>query len=165
MILTEVILRPTKKPRSVGPHKSILKKNRNKKESRLENKKFRSVSKPLYEVSVDPSSDEDNVPQRRLLYTNEDKKNYPLMDNGVSIPIVAWKLTKNRSHIISDVSISGCLQHSGFRQRFKLNADSPSMSAKDIGLLYRLIKRLLFISKITRPDVHACVSYIITKME
>ena len=39
------------------------------------------------------------------------------------------------------------------------------MSDKDIRLLYSLIKRLLFISKITRPDVHAYVSYIITRME
>ena len=39
------------------------------------------------------------------------------------------------------------------------------MSEKDIGLLHRLIERLLFSSKITRPDVFACVSYIITRME
>ena len=39
------------------------------------------------------------------------------------------------------------------------------MSEKDIGLLYCLIERLLFTSKISRPDVHACVSYIITRME
>ena len=39
MILTEVVLRPTKKPRSASSHKSILKKNGNKKKSRLENKK------------------------------------------------------------------------------------------------------------------------------
>ena len=101
------------------------------------------MSKPLYVVSVDPSSDEDNVPQWRLLYTNKDKKNYLLMDTGASIPIVAWKLTKN-----------GRLPHSGFSQRFKLNADSPSMPEKDIGLLYSLIERLLFTSKITRSDIY-----------
>ena len=123
------------------------------------------MSKPLYRVSVNPSSDEDNVPQRRLIYTNEGKKNHPLMDTGVSVPIVAWKLTKNWSHIISATSISVCLPHSGFSQRFKLNADSSSMSKKDIGLLFCLIERLLFTSKITRPDVHAYVSYIITRME
>ena len=39
------------------------------------------------------------------------------------------------------------------------------MSEKDIGLLYHLIKRLLLTRKITKPDVHACVSYIITRME
>ena len=39
------------------------------------------------------------------------------------------------------------------------------MSGKDIGLLYRLIERFLFSSKITRPDLLACVSYIITRME
>ena len=36
VILTEVVLQPTEKPRSVGPHKSILKKNGNKRKSRLE---------------------------------------------------------------------------------------------------------------------------------
>mmetsp|Transcript_55032 Transcript_55032/g.61536 ORF Transcript_55032/g.61536 Transcript_55032/m.61536 type:complete len:406 (+) Transcript_55032:52-1269(+) len=39
------------------------------------------------------------------------------------------------------------------------------MSEKDIGLLNRLIERLLFSSKIARPDVLAYVSYTITKME
>ena len=92
-------------------------------------------------------------------------KNYPLMDTGASIPIVVWKLTKNCLHIISAISIPGRLPHSGFSQRFKLDADLPSMSEKDVGLLYRLIERLLFTRKITRPDVQACVSYIITKME
>ena len=48
VILTKVVLQSTKKPRSVGPHKSIPKKNRNKKKSSLENKKFRTVSKSLY---------------------------------------------------------------------------------------------------------------------
>ena len=85
MIVTKVILRPTKKPRIIGPHKSISKNNSNKKKSRLENKKFRSVGKPLYGVYVDPSIDNDNIPQQRLLYTNKDKKNYQLMDTGVSI--------------------------------------------------------------------------------
>ena len=64
------------------------------------------------------------------------------MDTGASIPIVAWKLIKNQSHIISDISVPGRLPHSRFSQNFKLNADSPSMSKKDIGLLYSLIKRL-----------------------
>ena len=39
------------------------------------------------------------------------------------------------------------------------------MSEKDIGLLYCLIERLLFASKITILDVHAYVSYIIKRME
>ena len=43
-----------------------------------------------------------------------------------------WKLTKNCSHIISDISISGCLPHSGISQRFNLDADSPSVLEKDI---------------------------------
>ena len=47
VILTKVVLRPTKKPRSVGQHKSISKKNGNKRKPHLGNMKFRSVSKPL----------------------------------------------------------------------------------------------------------------------
>ena len=39
------------------------------------------------------------------------------------------------------------------------------MSEKDIGLLYRLIERILFTSKITRPDILTCISYIVTRME
>ena len=70
-------------------------------------------------------------------------RTYPLMDNGKLIPIVTWKLTKNCSHIISDIPIPGQILHFGFNQRFKLDADSPSMSEKDIELLYCLIERLL----------------------
>ena len=87
------------------------------------------------------------------------------MDTGASVPIVTLKLTKNRSYITSDISFPARLPHSGFNQRFKLNDDSPSISKKDIGLLYRLIERLLFTRKITRIDVHACISYIIKRMK
>ena len=55
VILSEVVLRPNKKTQSLGPHKSILK-NGNKKKSRLGNKKFRSVSKPLYGINADHNS-------------------------------------------------------------------------------------------------------------
>ena len=107
------------------------------------------------------------IPQLYLLYTNNDKKmNYPLMDtSSESVSIVSGKLTKKQSHIINDISIPGCLSHSGFSQRFKLNNESPNMSEKDLGLPYCLIERLLLTRKITRPDVHACVSYIITRIE
>ena len=54
--LTKAVPRPTKKPRSVDPHKLIPKENKNKRKTRLENKKSRSVSKPLYGVSTDPNS-------------------------------------------------------------------------------------------------------------
>ena len=37
--LTKVVVRPTKKPRSVGPHKSKLEGTTNRKKSRLKNKK------------------------------------------------------------------------------------------------------------------------------
>ena len=123
------------------------------------------MNKSFNGIHIDPDNDDDNVPQQRPLYTNEGKRNYPLINNDTYIPIVAWKLTKNRSHTISDISIPGRLPHSGSSQRFVLNANSPSVSEKDIGLLHRLIEILLFSSKITRPDVLACVSYIITRME
>ena len=88
VILTKVVIQPIEKLKSVGPHKLIPKKNMNKKKSRLENKKFRSMSKLLYGVYLDPSSDEGNIQHQRLLYTNEDKKNYSLMDTSESVPIV-----------------------------------------------------------------------------
>ena len=186
VVLTEVVLRPTEKPRSVGPHKSISKETRSKKKSLLKNKKLRSVSKPLCVGSVDPGSDDNAVPQqytcrgsinsgndsgegivpqRHIFCTNKDMKTYPLMDTETTIPIVTWKRTKNCSHIISDISIPGRIPHSNFDQRFKLNVKSPSISEKDIGLLYRLIERLLLTSKVTRPDVRACVLYIIARMK
>ena len=87
------------------------------------------------------------------------------MDTSTTIPIVFWKITKKRSHILSDISIPGQLPHSEFSHRFKLNADSPIMSDKDKWLLYSLIERLLFIREIIAPNVHDCVSYITTKME
>ena len=143
VILTKVVLQPTKKSRSVGPHKLISKKNNKKEKSCLEDKKFRSLNKSFYGIHVDFDSDDDYVPLQPVLYTNEDKRNHPLMDTGTSIPMIAWKLTKNRSHIISDISIPGRLPHYGFSQRFKLNANTPNMSGKDIGLVYCLIKRLV----------------------
>ena len=67
--------------------------------------------------------------QHHLFYMKEDPKNYLFIDVGTSIPIVTWKLTKNRSHIISDISIPGCPSHSGNNQRFKLDVESPSIPA------------------------------------
>ena len=42
---------------------------------------------------------------------------------------------------------------------------TPSMSEKDIELLYHLIESLLLSCKFTRPDISACVSYIIVRIE
>ena len=123
------------------------------------------MNKSLYGIHVDFDSDDNYVPLQHLLYTNKDNRNHPLMNTGASILIITWKLTKNQSHIISEISIPGRLPNSGFSQRFKLNANTPNMSGKDIGLLYRLIKRFVLTSKITRLDVLTCVSYIITRME
>ena len=72
---------------------------------------------------------------------------------------------KKQLRIIRDISILDHLSHHGLNHRIELKTDSPSMLDKDTQLLYDLIERLLFISKITVPNVHACVSYIITRME
>ena len=74
---------------------------------------------------------------------NNYMKNYPFINTSASIPIVAWKLMKNRSHISSDIFIPGCSSHSGNSQGFKLAAESPNMSAKDIELLYCLIGKTI----------------------
>ena len=63
------------------------------------------------------------------------------------------------------MSIPDCLPNNGLGHRFELKTYSSSMTGKDKQLLYDLIERLLFTSKITVPDVYACVSYIITRME
>ena len=96
---------------------------------------------------------------------NEDLKNYPFIDACASIPIVAWKLTKNSSHIISNKSFPAHLSYFENNQRFKLDVESSSIPEKDIELFHRLIGRLLFTSKITRPDVQACVTHILTMMK
>ena len=143
------------------------------------------MSKALYSRSVDPDSDDDiapqkftytgsvdpgydgvenNILQQSIFCTNKDMKTYPFIDNGKSILIVIQKLTKNRSRIISDISIPSSLPHLGIHHRFILNTNLSSMSDKNKRLLYKLIEILLFIGKITVPEVHACISYIITRM-
>ena len=94
VILTEVILGPTKKPRSVGPHKSILKKNGNNRKARLGNKKFRIVSKPLYEITTNPNSNNGLKPTRHLFYKSKDKNKYSVINTSTSNPIVGWKIAK-----------------------------------------------------------------------
>ena len=103
------------------------------------------MSKLLYGISTDPNSNNGSKPLQHLLFKSKDKKKYPLMDTSTSISIISWKITKNQSHIISDISIPGQLPNFGFSHTFELNTESPSMSDKDKCLLYSLIKRLLFI--------------------
>ena len=101
----------------------------------LGNKKFRSVNESLSVTHVDLNSNDIYVPQQSLLYTNEEKRNYPLINTGTAIPIIAWKLTKNQSNIISDISIPSRLPHSGFSQRFKLNNNSPNTHRKGYSIV------------------------------
>ena len=79
------------------------------KKSGLGNKKFRSVSNPLYEVHANPNSKNGLKSPTHLLYKSEDKNSYSLRNTNTLISIVGLKIT------------------------------------------------------ITTPDVHTCVSYIITK--
>ena len=103
--------------------------------------------------------------QQYLFYTNKDPQNYLFINVGASIPIITWKLTKNFSHIISDRSLSSCSLYSRNNQRTTLDVESSSIPVKDVELFYRLIERLLITSKITRPDVLDCVTYVLTIME
>ena len=142
VVLTEVVLRPTEKPRSVGQHKLILKKNGNKRKSRLgnkkfrsvckpQNKKFRSVCKPLYGITTNPNINNDLKSPRHLLYKSKLRNKCPLRNTSTLFQI-SWKFIKKQFYIIKDISIPDCLPHCGFSHRFELKTDSPSMSDKDI---------------------------------
>ena len=165
VVLKRVIVQPTKKSRRVGPHKSKSKSTTNKKKSCLKNNKFRSVSTQLRKGSTKLDNDGTNIQQKHLFYTNEYPKNYPFINIDASIPNVTWKLTKNCSHIISNRLLSGYSSYSGNNQRYKLHDESSSMSASHIELLYHLTRILLLTSKIIRPEVLDCVTYILTIME
>ena len=165
VILQQVVIQPTEKSKSVGPHKSKLKTTTYKKKSCIKNKKFRSASTQLHRGSTEPTRNGTNLLQRHLFYTNKDLKNYQFIDAGTFIPIVTWKLTKNRSYIIIDKPLSSCSLYSGNNQRSKLDIESSSIPVKDIELFCRFIRRLLFTSKIARPDVQACVTYALTIMK
>ena len=105
VILPKVVTRPTKKPRSVGSHKLIPKKSRNKKNSHLRIKKFRSIIKSLCEISAGHNNNNGLKPPQHLLYNGKDRNKYPFMDDSTPIPIVCLKITKKQSHIISGMSI------------------------------------------------------------
>ena len=83
----------------------------------------------------------------------------------IFLPIVTQKLTKHFSNIISNKLLSGCSSNFGNNQRFKLNVEPSSTPVKDIELLCCLIGRLLFTGEITRPDVQACVIYVLTMIK
>ena len=88
VILTEVIMQPTKKPRTVGPHKSILKKNDNQRKSHQENKKFRSVCKATYGTIADRNVNNIVKSLRYLVYKSEDRNTYPHRNTSTSFPII-----------------------------------------------------------------------------
>ena len=68
----------------------------------MKNKKLRSASTQLHGGSTEPNKNVKNLLQQHLFYTNKDLKNYTLINVGLSVPIVTWRLTKNCSHIIND---------------------------------------------------------------
>ena len=73
VVLTKVVMRPTKKHRSVGPHKSILKKNDKQWKSYQENKKFRSVCKPTFGTTADNIVNNIEKSLRHLVYKSKDR--------------------------------------------------------------------------------------------
>ena len=117
----------------------------------------------LYGITADHNINNGLKSPRHLSYKSKDRNKYPLRNTSILFSI-NWKFTKKQLCIIRDILIPDRLPHYGLSHRFQLKTDSPSMSDKDKRLLYSLIKRLLFINEITVPDVHACVSYIITRM-
>ena len=130
VVLTEVVLRPTEKPRSVGQHKLILKKNGNKRKSRLgnkkfrsvckpQNKKFRSVCKPLYGITTNPNINNDLKSPRHLLYKSKLRNKCPLRNTSTLFQI-SWKFIKKQFYIIKDISIPDCLPHYRLSHRFEL---------------------------------------------
>ena len=175
MLLAKNILQPTKRPRSVGPHKSKSEKTTSKKESHLQNKKISRVSIQLCEEprsvklrSYEPAksrSGEENMLQQHLFNTDEDPKNRPFINTGASIPIITCRFTKNSSYVVSGKSISSRSQYSGSNQRFNVDVESSSLPEKNAELFCCLVTRLVFTSKIFRPDIQACVAYILTRME
>ena len=160
MILTEVVIRPTEKPRSVGPHKSILKKNGNKRKPRQENKKFRSVCKPTYGATADHNINIDLKSSRHLLCKSKDKDIYPHRNTNTLFPI-CWKFTKKRSRLIRDMLIYGRRPYYGHIHSIAMINDSRSILDKDKRLISDLVERLVFTNRITVRNIHDCVSYII----
>ena len=102
VILHQVVIQPTKKPRNVSPHKLKSKTTIYKKKSYIKNKKLRSASTQLHRGSTEPNTNGINLLQHNLFYTNKALKNHTFIGVGTYTPIVTWKLTKNYSPIISD---------------------------------------------------------------
>ena len=79
--------------------------------------------------------------------------------------IFSCRLTKNLSHIVSGTFILSCSSYSRNDKQFKLDVESPSLPDKNTELFYCLVTHLLFTSKVARPDIQACVTYIFTRMK
>ena len=123
------------------------------------------MSKPLYGISADPNRNNGLKPPQHLLYKSKGKNNYPLIDTSTSIPIVIWLLTKTFSYIIRNRLLSSYSLYFRNHQRSKLDVESSSIPANYIELLYLFIRKLLFTSKITRPDVPDYVTYVLIMMK
>ena len=123
------------------------------------------MSTQLREGSTEPNSDGTNILQQHIFYKNEDSKKCQFINIGISIPIVTWKPTNNRSHIISKRFFSSYSFYYENNQRSKLDVESSSIPVNHIELFYRLTVRLLFTSKITRLDVLDFVTYVLTMIE
>ena len=123
------------------------------------------MSTQLHRGSTEPDNDATNILQKHLFYTDIDQKIHTFINISTSILNVTWKLTKNCSHMISDRLSSSYSLYSGNNQWSKLNVESSSIPLNHIELFYPLPGRLLFTSKITRPGVLGCVTYVLMVME
>ena len=121
VVLIEVVLRPTKKPRSVGPNKSILKKNDKQWKSHQENKKFRSACKPIYGTTADHNVNNIEKSVRHLVYKSKARNTYPHRNTSTLFPII-WKFTKKQLCIISD-----CLPHHEHNHMIEPKTDLSSL--------------------------------------
>ena len=164
VILTKIALQPTQKPRSVDAPKLKSKKTTSKKKPRLIEQEIQEweyttkwriyTFKQWWEKCT-------TIILNLLKQRNEElsiHRYWCIFFNS------CLKLTKNHTCIINDISIPGYSPHSGNSQSFKLDTESPSMSEKDIELLYCLIGKLLFRSNFTISEVQACRIYILTRM-
>ena len=93
--LSKVVMQLTKKQRSVGPHKLILKKIGNKRKSHQENKKFKSIYKPTYGTNANHDVINSLKSSRHLLYESKDRNKYPHRSTCTLFPI-SWRFKKKR---------------------------------------------------------------------
>ena len=76
--------------------------------------------KPTYGITADHNVNNSLKSSRLLLNKSKDRNKYPLRNTSTLLPIISWKITKKRPHIISDILIPNRLPHCEISHRFKL---------------------------------------------